>query len=100
MSTSTRKRSLRPSAATLFDGTGSARRDDFRERVRRFAAEVAKRHRHGRGDLDAMLTALRAWHRAWAACDPNAVPPVLSDDDLSAAVAAYVAHGRSGRRAA
>jgi len=99
METITRKRSSRPRTPTLFEAAGSARRDDFRARVRRFAAEVAKRHRRGSGDLSTMLAALREWHRAWALCDPNATPE-LAEEDLAVAVAAYAARGRTKHPAA
>ncbi|MBD5654434.1 MAG: hypothetical protein IAI50_04550 [Candidatus Eremiobacteraeota bacterium] len=76
------------SAATLFDRVSVDARASFDERLRGFAAEVAKRHRHGRGDLNAMLVALRGWHRTWAVCLPGRVPP-LDDELVALAISAY-----------
>jgi hypothetical protein len=94
---SSRKRTRKRPAATLFDA--AARLDDaeFAERVRSFAVEVAKRHRHGRGDLGAMLAALRGWHRTWAICAPQRIPQHLDDASVARAVAAYEGHGGARR---
>lgn len=99
---SSRKRPRPRPAATLFETAAEGADAEFDDRVRRFAVEVAKRHRHGRGDLAAMLAALRAWHRTWAICAPLRVPQHLDDATVARAVAAYAASGgmRRARAAA
>ncbi len=94
-----RRRSAQRAAATLFDSVSDSNRDDFRERVRSFAVEVAKRHRRGGGELGEMLTALRGWHRTWAICAPNRVPP-LDEPTIALAVAAYTKAGHKRQPAA
>ena len=69
-------------SATLFDQPQPA----FELRVRRFAREVAKRHRSGQADVGALVTALRAYHRMWSLVD--AVPP-LDATAIGIAVSEY-----------
>lgn len=78
-------------SATLFDPPQPA----FELRVRRFAREVAKRHRSGSADVGALVTALRAYHRMWSLVEP--VPP-LDATAIGIAVSEYGRMRQASRR--
>ena len=80
-------------SATLFDPPQPV----FELRIRRFAREVAKRHRGGQADIGALVTALRAYHRIWSLVE--SVPP-LDTVAVGIAVSEYGRARQASRRKA
>ncbi len=85
------KRTATP--ATLFDPPQAA----YDVRLKRFAREVATRHRGHAADVGALVAALRAYHAMWTLFE--LVPP-LDATAIAAAVAEYQRARGSHRGAA
>lgn len=79
--------------ATLFDPPPAP----YEARLRRFAHEVARRHRGRPADVGALVAALRAYHATWSLFD---LVPALDRAAVALAVAEYQRARGIGRRPA